>query len=96
MTEPPSARRPDDAQPPGTDADHDASDFAAGGYDDRQESGDDSPSESHAREVANSEATRGTTDSPQAPSTSSTQHGGREPTRPADDIDDTDAFDPTP
>jgi hypothetical protein len=93
MTEPPSARRPDDTQPPGADADHDASDFAAGGYDDRQESGDDSPSESHAREVSNSEATRGATDSPQGSSTSSSQHGGREPTRPAAD---TEAVDPTP
>jgi hypothetical protein len=93
MTEPPSARRPDDPQPPGADADHDASDFAAGGYDDRQESGDESRSESHAREVSNSEGTRGTTDSPEAPSTSTTQRGGREPVQPGDD---TDAFDPTP
>lgn len=51
-------------QPPSADADHDASDFAAGGYDDRQESGDESRSEAEAREVSDSEETRGATDSP--------------------------------
>jgi hypothetical protein len=63
MTEPPSGR-PDDPQPPSADADHEAGDFAAGGYDDRQESGDSSLRESHERETTDSGSTQGTTDAP--------------------------------
>jgi hypothetical protein len=63
MTEPPSGR-PEDPQPPSADADHEAGDYAAGGYDDRQESGDSSLRESHARETTDSGDTQGTTDAP--------------------------------
>jgi hypothetical protein len=63
MTEPPSGRR-DDPQPSSADTDHEAGDFAAGGYDDRQESGDSSLRESHERETTDSRFTQGTTDAP--------------------------------
>jgi hypothetical protein len=63
MTEPPSGQ-PDDLEPPAADADHEGGDFAPGGYDDRQESGDSSLRESHERETTDSEPTQGSTDSP--------------------------------
>jgi hypothetical protein len=66
MTEPPSGR-PDDLQPPNADKDHAAGDYAAGGYDDRQDSGDLSAEESRIRETSDAEPS---------------QHGGREPVRP--------------
>jgi hypothetical protein len=67
MTEPPSGR-PADPQPRGADKAHTPGDYAAGGYDDRQDSGDASAEESRVRETGGAEE----------PS----QHGGREPVRP--------------
>jgi hypothetical protein len=49
MTEPPRDQS-DELEPMAADADHDPSDFAAGGYDDRQQSGDSSARESESYE----------------------------------------------
>ena len=55
MTEPRSEWR-DGFEPAAADTDHSPSDFAAGGYDDRQDSGDASPEESEAYETGTTEA----------------------------------------
>ncbi|HYO34035.1 MAG TPA: hypothetical protein VES21_14410 [Nocardioidaceae bacterium] len=52
MTEPPREQS-DELDPMAADTDHDPSDFAAGGYDDRQQSGDSSAGESVSYERGN-------------------------------------------
>jgi hypothetical protein len=52
MTEPPRDQS-DELDPMAADTDHDPGDFAAGGYDDRQQSGDSSARESVSYERGN-------------------------------------------
>jgi hypothetical protein len=70
MTEPPSAR-PDPLQPASADSDHTPGDYATGGYDDRQDTGDASLDESRAEEGGSADE--------------ASQHGGREPAQAWED-----------
>ena len=56
MTEPPREQS-DELEPMAADTDHDPSDFAAGGYDDRQLSGDSSARESVSYEMGDTGGT---------------------------------------